>query len=113
MKKSQLFKKKPDMKYVIDFIHSISQYDKMLHEYILDVYTFKKHFSAGDIQEFQTYITPFYYDAKYNYPLNMINYRGFVTVLRQICNLFDIEYRYSIKYIHSKYSIIYYFKLIF
>lgn len=111
MKKSQLFQNIPEKKYVIDVIRHITKYDKMMRKHILDIYEFKKQYMFGYIQEFKDYITPFYYNAKTHYPLNMNTYRGFVTVLRQLCKLLDIQYTYKIKYIYSKYNIIYFFEI--
>lgn len=110
-KKSQLFQEQPDKQYIIDVIRHMTKYDKMMRKYILDVYEFKKHYLFGYVQEFKDYITPFYYNAKGHYPMNMGTYRGFVNVLRQLCNLLDIEYTYKIKYMYSKYNIVYHFGL--
>ena len=110
-KKSQLFQKIPNKQYIIDVIRHMTKYDKMMRKHIIGIYEFKKHYLFGYVQEFKDYITPFYYSAKGHYPLNMGTYRGFVTVLRQLCNLLEIEYTYKIKYMYSKYNIVYYFVL--
>lgn len=81
------------------------------NEYKCDMYIFKRLMMKNKIRELQEYLIDKYYNSKKNYPRNMTTYRGFNVVLRQLCNILNIKYRYHIQYIHSTYNIIYYITL--
>lgn len=111
MKKSQLFKHDPSLNYCVSFLKQHLIYDNVNNSYTSNQSSFKKMKMFQHIQELKQYITPLYFDSKKNYPLNIHSYKGFNVILRQICKFFDISYTYKIKYIHSKYEIIYHIKL--
>jgi len=65
--------------------------------------------------QINNYLIPFYekcseyYKSKQSKYLNPPHtYKTFLTVIRQLCNINNIYFHYKIKYIHSKYEIIYY-----
>lgn len=109
--KSQIFKKKMDESVVKELIQSNFTYDTLHNEYVSNMITFKRMLYSGTLRQFQTYIRPFYFSSKQNYPENILSYRGFHVVLRQLSKYFGIPYRYQIKYFHSNYVIEYYIKL--
>jgi len=106
--KSQIFKKKLEMSVVKDFIQNNFTYDSLHNEYISNMITFKRMLYSDILQQFQNYIKPFYFYSKQNYPENLMTYRGFNVVLRQIIKYLGISYKYKIKYFHSNYEIEYY-----
>lgn len=114
-KKSQLFKHKKDQdklkELILQFIQDNLKYDSLRKEYIIDYSLYKHIYQLGIINEFKNNLLQYYFDSKQNYPLNMSQYRGVNTVLRQLCRYLDIPYRYDIIYLNSKYNIRYYFDL--
>lgn len=111
MTKSQIFKSDPSFNYFHSFIQKHLYYDIESNEYISNINTFKKLKLYDNLDAFITYIKPYYFDSKINYPLNANTTKGFHVVLRQLCKYFKITYRYKIQYFHSKYDIVYYIKL--
>lgn len=109
--KSQIFKYEIDKQYIISIIKNNFLYNTLLKSYDCDKYIFKKLLMNNIINQFYSYIEPKYYDSKKNYPLNMTTYKGFLTLLRQLCKHLDIAFTYDIKYIHSTYIIIYHIHL--
>ena len=106
--KSQIFKKELEMSVIKEFIQNNFTYDALHNEYISNMITFKRMLYSGVLQQFQNYIQPFYFYSKQNYPENLMTYRGFTVVLRQLIKFFGIQYKYKIKYFHSNYEIEYY-----
>lgn len=108
--KSQIFKKPIEESVIKELIVNNFTYDALHNEYISNLITFKRMLYSGVLKEFQNYIRPFYYFSKQNYPENVMSYRGFNVVLRQLVKFFGIKYKYKIKYFHSNYVIEYYIK---
>ena len=108
MTKSQVFRKDLSLNCITDFFKQNLSYNKEQNLYISDMSSFKKMIMFNKLLEFKSYITPFYYDSKINYPMNITNIRGFHVVLRQICKELQFKYEYKIQYFHSKYEIVYY-----
>lgn len=108
--KSQIFKKEMEEPVIKELIENNFTYDSLHNEYISNMVTFKRMMYSGVLNEFQKYIRPFYYHSKQNYPENVITYRGFNVVLRQLVKFLGINYKYKIKYFHSNYVIEYYIK---
>ena len=50
----------------------------------------------------------YYYKSKHSYLENMMDYNGFVTVIRQICKFHNHPYTTLKKYNHSNYTICYF-----
>lgn len=111
MKKSQLFKHDLSLNYVVSFFKQHLVYDHVKQSHTSNLNTFKKMKMFQHIHELQEYLTPLYFDSKQNYPFNIHSYKGYNVILRQLCNYFNISYSYRIKYIHSKYEIIYHIQL--
>lgn len=115
VKKSQIFKdvkKKKELKIITcDFIKRNLKYDSLQREYMIDESLYKHIYQVGHINMFRNEIASYYYDSKQGYIVNMNSFKGILTVLRQLSNYLKINYRYKIKYLHSNYSINYYFDL--
>ena len=106
MSSSQIMRYDLSYNYVTKFIKDNFILEN--NEYKCDTYIFKRLMMRNKIRELQEYLIDKYYNSKRNYPRNMTTYRGFNVVLRQLCNILKIKYRYHIQYIHSTYNIIYY-----
>ena len=113
MVKSQLFKKTLNKEECRERIYNIIleyfEYVRMKKCYMLNNAIYRQLMKHNVIQELKGYIEPYYYDSKKNYPINMLSYKGFLTVLRQICNIVNISFTYHVNYCHSTYTIVYYF----
>jgi len=109
--KSQLFKCELSFNMIIDFMVENFEYDSYKQLYISNYATYKKMMMFHKVSELKHYIEDKYYLSKRNYPHNMLTFRGFNVVIRQICRHFDIPYEYKIHYIHSNYMIVYYIDL--
>lgn len=112
MNKSQIFKVKIEEDVIIDFIKTNFIYDSLHEVYISNFTVYRRMKMSNTIDYFQKYIQKFYYSSKQNYPANLITYKGFNVVLRQLLKYLKISYSYKIKYVHSDYYIEYYTKLI-
>ena len=54
-------------------------------------------------------LSEYYLPSKQKYIENGETYKGFITIIRQLCKLWDIEYTSKIKYNKNDYNIEYYF----
>ena len=115
MVKSQLFKKtlnKEECKQrIYNIILEYFEYVRMKKCYMLNNAIYRQLLQHNVILDLKTYIEPYYYDSKKNYPINILTYKGFLTVLRQISNTVGIPFTYHVNYSHSTYTIIYYFNV--
>ena len=113
--KSQIFKdvkqKKDIYRITRDFIKHNLTYVPLRNEYTIDESLYKRIYHIGIIDTFKNKLEPYYYDSKQGYIVNMNKFKGMITVLRQLSRYLKIPYRYNIIYLHSKYSIRYYFGL--
>lgn len=76
--------------------------------YVLNHNSYKKGVFNNIIEEFITKCVPYYHVSKRKYLERKLNYRSFVTIIRQICNFNKITYTSQIKYDKSTYDIMYY-----
>ena len=80
--------------------------------YIINKYTFKQYEFNNNIIEFYNILKNYYYSNKTIYLEREINYKNFITVIRQICKKNNISYIKKIKYDKSNYNIVYYIQII-
>ena len=114
-KKSQIFKSvnENELKiHMIKFIKDHFTYCSLKKEYVINESIFKHLKYIGIIHKLKEYLAPYYYDSKQKYIINIFTYKGFITIIRQICRFIEISYRYEIIYLQSKYEIKYYFNLV-
>lgn len=113
--KSQLFKdvNKDNELYIItrDFMKQHLRYEALQKEYYIDESLYKCIYKKGIINSLKDKLASYYYDSKQGYIINMNTFKGTLTVLRQLSRYLKIPYRYDIIYLHSKYSIHYFFDL--
>ena len=102
---SNIFKTIPDKNKILNYIKKNSY--NINNKNIIDLNTYKESLHNGKIDKFIKYIKPFYLKNKYIYLERKINYKNYLTIIRQLLNIFNIKYIKNIKYIHSSYEIIY------
>jgi len=71
----------------------------------------KTHFKAAvfneNIQPFLDLVKPYYYSSKQKYITRKMNYKNFITIIRQICKYHHFAFASNIKYDKSSYEITY------
>jgi hypothetical protein len=71
----------------------------------------KTHFKASQFNEnispFLEKVKPYYFSSKKTYVTRKMNYKNFVTIIRQICKFNHIAFSSNIKYDNSTYEINY------
>lgn len=103
---SQIFKKNIEASFFVDFIKKYA-IDKGNNEYTFNHISYKKANYKNDVQNIITYLLNYYHASKQFYLTRNMNYKNFVTVIRQICNFLCIPYTSKIIYSNSKYNINY------
>jgi hypothetical protein len=103
---SQIFKKHLPIKILFDLLEQIcNKNDKF---YLLNLDSYKRALFKNLLNDFINTCTEYYHSSKCKYVERKIDYKGLITIIRQICNLNKIIYTSEIKYANSKYEIIYY-----
>lgn len=103
--RSQIFRKSFDKQQFLDLIVKYSE--KRKNQYIFNNVSYKKAVFNDDIQPFIEYLKDYYYNAKKFYVERKMNYKYFMTIVRQICKYHCIPFNPSIKYSNSTYEIQY------
>ena len=81
------------------------------NKYFFDINLYKKADFNNKITEFILVIEP-YYNTKYKYYAERkMNFKCFMTIVRQLCKIHNITYENNIKYCHNSYTIQYLFDL--
>ena len=103
---SQIFKNKIEPEFFIDFLKKYTTVTKN-KEYIFNHISYKKANYNNDIQSLISMLIGHYHKSKQFYLTRNMNYKNFVTIIRQICNYLCIPYTSKIVYSNSKYNINY------
>ena len=103
---SQLFKYSVNEKYFTDFIIKYCSNVKN-NEFVFSLVSYKKAVYDNKIKELIDTIKPCYHKSKQFYLERNINYKNFLTILRQVCSNLSISYSSKILYNKSKYNINY------
>ena len=103
---SQIFKKKIDPKFFFDFIEKYGN-KKNNQQFTFNHISYKKANYNNDIQNLVNYLVTYYHKSKQFYLERNINYKNFLTILRQVCSNLSISYSSKILYNKSKYNINY------
>jgi hypothetical protein len=107
--KSQIFCKQLVYKEFDVFLNSISSPNQD-NRYTITSTIYKQAEYKNYIAPFVEQIKTYYHKSKLHY-LDKLNYKRFITIVRQICRHFHIYYKSEIKYIGSSYFINYYIYL--
>ena len=102
----QIFKETFPLEELIQFLKLYCTFNKDC--YILTKVTFKKYKFEDKITEFYKKLKPYYFQSKQFYLDRDINYRNFITVIRQISKLHHLPFTSKIKYSKSSYDIVYF-----
>jgi hypothetical protein len=103
---TQIFKQKIPNTFLFELLDKLCiKNDKY---YTFNNESFKKGIYNGEILQFLTSCTPYYYLSKRKYLEVKVTINSFTTILRQICNFNKITYKSKIKYNKSSYNIEYY-----
>jgi hypothetical protein len=103
--RSQIFRKHFSKQILLDFIIKYSE--KRKNQYIFSNISFKKAQYNEDIAPIIDYLKDFYYNAKKFYIQRKMNYKYFLTIIRQVCKFHCIPFTSNIKYCNSTYEIQY------
>jgi len=104
---SQLFKKEVPKNISLDFIKKYGRAHK--DYYLFSKSSFKKARLEKAIDPFCLSLQPYYHVAKQFYVTRTMNYKNFITILRQLCKYHHIPLTSTIRYTQSTYEIIYSF----
>ena len=104
---TQNFKEKIPYDYFLNLLKDICLYEN--NSYLFDNDLFKKLKFHNQLDNIINEIKIYYKNSKQHYIFNAYNYKGFITLLRQISKFLNIKYEKKIKYINSGYTIKYHF----
>lgn len=82
------------------------------NRFYFDKTIFNKLLYTGFINDLLIYIKPFYFKSKHHYIDRGTTYNGFMTIIRQLCNLHNINFERKIKYHLSNCESVYIFNLL-
>lgn len=108
----QLFKEYPPIDILIDLLKTLNQ-NKLQTDKIISInqYSFKKALAHGILFTFLNKLKCYYYKSKQFFITREINYKRFITILRQLSNVHGIIYNSDMQYQKSSYDICYTFYL--
>ena len=84
--------------------------EETIDHFIFDKVLYKKAVFKEAIEPFVKSLVEHYHESKKHYINRKMDYNKFVTVLRQLCNSNDIEYKTQMVYNSSTYEIVYTFQ---
>jgi len=104
--RNQLFKKIVPNNILTDLLDEICE--KKENYYILNRIAYKKAEYYNLIVNLTTILKDYYRNSKQFYITRNIDYNNFLTIIRQLCNSLNIEYKSKTDYQKSIYNITYY-----
>ena len=104
-KKNQLFKKNVPINVIWDFLEENFE-DKDTH-FIINKFLYKKSDYNKNLTKFTESLKEYYNNSKKKYVERTMNYNFFLTVIRQLCNVYNIVYTSKLIYNKSSYEIEY------
>jgi len=104
-KNCQNFKKPVPTQLLWDFLKA--NFDETDMHFHITPYLFHKTEYNKQLLAFITILKPFYHNSKLKYVERQLNYKGFLTIIRQMCNTLQIKYSMKIVYNKSTYEIEY------
>lgn len=99
---SQLFKTVPDHCVLFELLDSVC--DKNERHFVVNEYTFRKLLRQETYDAFYESLRKHYHKSKLFYLDKQRQYAGFLTILRQLCQVFSVPYASRIINTHSTYS---------
>lgn len=101
----QLFKTPPPQKILFDFLNKCCIFES--NQYILEKSNYKSALLKGITEPFIQELKPFYHNSKLFYIERANNFKSFVTIIRQLCKLYNIPINSIIQFSKSSYQIKY------
>jgi hypothetical protein len=105
---SQLFKENIPITILYDFLEKTCIKDSVNKFFIFSKSAFKKAEIYNLLTNFKEAIKPYYYSSKQYYVERDLSFIRFTTIIKQICNVNNIEIISKIVYNKSKYEMEYY-----
>lgn len=102
---SQIFKTIPSITILFNLLEQICIKDDKF--YIVDRASYKLGIYNKEIENMYSILEPYYYNAKKFYITRKLDYKNFLTVIRQLCNANNIPFNYYTEFDKSTYNIIY------
>jgi len=105
---SQIFKKIYPKESLINFIDKFAYNNNNNTYYLINKSYYKRAIFLDIIKEFIHDIKDYYHVSKHKYIENVNNYSKFMTIIRQLCKINNINFASKIIYTKSTYDITYY-----
>ncbi len=102
---SQIFQRSPSLIVLSTFLNKYGE--KRARAVLFSKAAFKKAAIDGAIEAFCSKMSSYYYPSKRFYLTRKMNYKNFVTLIRQVCKYHTVPFTSAIKYAHSDYEIVY------
>lgn len=101
----QIFKKEPPQNILFDLLNKCCIFES--NQYILGKPNYKSAHLKGYIEQFLINLKPFYHKSKLFYIDRVINFKSFITIVRQLCKLYNIPIISKLHFSSSSYEIKY------
>lgn len=105
--KTQIFKTIIPSEILWDFLKDNAE--KSDDNFMFNKSLYKKTLFRNTLVPFLNKVEPYYHNSKKQYITRKIDYTKFITILRQICKVCNINYIKSMEYNKSTYEIVYTF----
>jgi hypothetical protein len=102
---NKIFKNTIPRQFLWDFLKL--NFDETDTHFQVTTYLFHKMEYNQQLEGFITFLKPFYHNSKRKYIERQINYKSFLTIIRQLCNTHQIKYNTKLVYNKSTYEIEY------
>ena len=102
---SQIFKSSVPKEILMELLDTIC--NKNEKYYILNKTSFKKGNFLDLLEKFCNDILKYYHESKKKYVTRKLTYTSFLTIIRQICRINNINYTSKIHHIKCTYDIVY------
>lgn len=102
---SQIFKSPPDMNVFKKFLDDVCDIEN--DRYVFSMAAFKRSEMFDHTTIFCHYLEECYYDSKKFYVQRRMTYKNFITVIRQVCKVWDLDYTTQTRYYKSSYEMVY------
>lgn len=96
MSGNQLFRSVPDHRVLFSYLDEVCV--RNTEFFVIDDVTYKRMKYDDRIFALYKYLIPFYHIAKQKYVLASATQAGFLTILRQLCRLFSLQYTTKVVY---------------
>jgi hypothetical protein len=107
---SQIFKKIYPITSLIEFIKKFAYYNDNINNkyYLINKSYYKRAIYMNIIDNFLHELRDYYHLSKYKYLENVNTYSKFMTIIRQLCKINNVNFASKIVYAKTSYDIAYY-----